>query len=404
MEGPSLGLSSGTAENEGELELGLGLSLGGGSVKAAAKGSQWGDYGRILTAKDFPNGFCNRAANTNTGADAGVGTKRAAADSVSPTRQVGSPAAAATPGVRFVFHTTCHLNHPRIALWPCPMSLLKPSRTAQRIGMSSLHGTSVCVPASSQVVGWPPIKAYRMNSLVNQAKSPNPEEDKGVGGDDVMKDVAKKKVSYGSKNTNSGGKEIKGHIGFVKVNMDGLAIGRKVDLNSHASYDTLAQALEEMFFKPNITIGPIRGEKEQATKPSKLLDGSSDFVLTYEDKEGDWMLVGDVPWGFLAQEWRKDEMWRITSELSPLSVVDNLAVDSAMLTCLVFLIVQDVFEHCKEASNHEDLRSERPWYSASLQDSKRGMTDKEAGLFSFTAAERNHHRLKMTIKENREVE
>ena len=29
---------------------------------------------------------------------------------------------------------------------------------------------------------------------------------------------------------------------------------------------------------------------------SKLLDGSSHFVLTYEDKEGDWMLVGDVPW------------------------------------------------------------------------------------------------------------
>lgn len=34
--------------------------------------------------------------------------------------------------------------------------------------------------------------------------------------------------------------------------------------------------------------------------PSKLLDGSSDFVLTYEDKEGDWMLVGDVPWGYVA--------------------------------------------------------------------------------------------------------
>lgn len=121
-----------------------------------------------------------------------------------------------------------------------------------------VHFLTTLLLRSSQVVGWPPIKAYRMNSLVNQAKSPNPEEDKGVGGDDVMKDVANKKVSHGSKNTNSGGKEIKGHIGFVKVNMDGLAIGRKVDLNSHASYDTLAQALEEMFFKPNITVGPIR--------------------------------------------------------------------------------------------------------------------------------------------------
>lgn len=35
------------------------------------------------------------------------------------------------------------------------------------------------------------------------------------------------------------------------------------------------------------------------TRSSKLLDGSSDFVLTYEDKEGDWMLVGDVPWGYI---------------------------------------------------------------------------------------------------------
>lgn len=40
------------------------------------------------------------------------------------------------------------------------------------------------------------------------------------------------------------------------------------------------------------------GEKEQAAKASKLLDGSSEFVLTYEDKDGDWMLVGDVPWGY----------------------------------------------------------------------------------------------------------
>lgn len=27
-----------------------------------------------------------------------------------------------------------------------------------------------------------------------------------------------------------------------------------------------------------------------------LLHGS-DYVLTFEDKDGDWMLVGDVPWG-----------------------------------------------------------------------------------------------------------
>lgn len=35
------------------------------------------------------------------------------------------------------------------------------------------------------------------------------------------------------------------------------------------------------------------------TRRKILPDGSSGLVLTYEDKEGDWMLVGDVPWGYV---------------------------------------------------------------------------------------------------------
>ena len=33
----------------------------------------------------------------------------------------------------------------------------------------------------------------------------------------------------------------------------------------------------------------------------KLIDVSngSDYVPTYEDKDGDWMLVGDVPWEYV---------------------------------------------------------------------------------------------------------
>ncbi|OWM63290.1 hypothetical protein CDL15_Pgr022035 [Punica granatum] len=81
------------------------------------------------------------------------------------------------------------------------------------------------------------------------------------------------------------------NLRFVKVCVDGIPIGRKVDLNAHSSYETLAQAIEDMFFGPTSSI-----EKEQVNRPSKLLDGSSDFVLTYEDKQGDKMLVGDVPW------------------------------------------------------------------------------------------------------------
>ncbi|CAF1699849.1 hypothetical protein HID58_051855 [Brassica napus] len=139
-------------------------------------------------------------------------------------------------------------------------------------------------PRSSQVVGWPPIGSHRMNSLVNNqaTKSPKEEEEDGKkkAKDDETKDVTKKVNG-------------KVQVGFIKVNMDGVAIGRKVDLNAHSSYENLAHTLEDMFFRTSPgTIG-LTG---QFTKPLRLLDGSSEFVLTYEDKEGDWMLVGDVPW------------------------------------------------------------------------------------------------------------
>ncbi|KAG8369786.1 hypothetical protein BUALT_Bualt14G0049900 [Buddleja alternifolia] len=247
--------------NEAELELGLGLSLGnggsgggGGGGAAVGKGkgscSAWGDYGRILTAKDFPNGFS--------------GTKR--------------------------------------------------ERTAPTAVDD--HG-SASAAAVSQVVGWPPIRAYRMNTLFNQSKASNVEEDKGVGGNENNEN-SKKKINHGiDKNDKNDAAPIKerGHLGFVKVNMDGLPIGRKVDLNVHKSYETLAKTLEEMFIKPSLT---IRGGIEKSKQPPKLLDGSSEFALTYEDKEGDWMLVGDVPWGMFLNTVKRLRIMR-TSEANGLA-------------------------------------------------------------------------------------
>ncbi|KAI3769609.1 hypothetical protein L6452_00718 [Arctium lappa] len=97
---------------------------------------------------------------------------------------------------------------------------------------------------TSQVVGWPPVKTYRMNNLVNQAKFSKNEEEKGVGGTDG----SKKKKWSSNKNDEKMVKET-GHSGFVKVNMDGLPIGRKVDLNTYGCYETLGQAIEIMFLK-----------------------------------------------------------------------------------------------------------------------------------------------------------
>ncbi|KAF3484675.1 hypothetical protein F2Q69_00057569 [Brassica cretica] len=118
-----------------------------------------------------------------------------------------------------------------------------------------------------QVVGWPPIRSYRMNSMVNQSKTL------------AMEDPIKNRTDGTTKMRM-----------FVKVTMDGIPIGRKIDLNAHRCYESLSNTLEEMFLKPK-TDGNLE------TRLKILPDGSSGFVLTYEDKEGDWMLVGDVPWG-----------------------------------------------------------------------------------------------------------
>ncbi|KAL4312773.1 hypothetical protein GQ457_01G027250 [Hibiscus cannabinus] len=126
-------------------------------------------------------------------------------------------------------------------------------------------------PASkAQVVGWPPIRSFRKNSLASN-----------------------------SKNTD----EVDGKVGpgalFVKVSMDGAPYLRKVDLRNYSIYQELSSALEKMF--RCFTLGPCgsRGtpgrELMSESKLEDLLHGS-EFVLTYEDKDGDWMLVGDVPW------------------------------------------------------------------------------------------------------------
>ncbi|KAK4266225.1 hypothetical protein QN277_027176 [Acacia crassicarpa] len=162
--------------------------------------------------------------------------------------------------------------------------------------------------AGSQVVGWPPIRAYRMNSLINQAKAQRAEEDKSGGDKNNPDDVSVTK-------TGAVNKTEKNHLGFVKVNMDGVRIGRKVDLNSHSSYENLAQTLEDMFFMPAKSTGC---EKEPGMKLSKLLDETSEFVLTYEDKEGDWMLVGDVPWRMFLSSVRRLRIMR-TSEANGLA-------------------------------------------------------------------------------------
>ncbi|XP_010522504.1 PREDICTED: auxin-responsive protein IAA17-like [Tarenaya hassleriana] len=124
-------------------------------------------------------------------------------------------------------------------------------------------------PAKAQVVGWPPVRTYRKNMMGRTS-------------------------SEGEKATANA---------FVKVSIDGAPYLRKVDLKTYSSYDDLSTALSTMFssFTNTGNYGGGGGGGEgmiDFMSERKLMDllNSSEYVPTYEDKDGDWMLVGDVPW------------------------------------------------------------------------------------------------------------
>ncbi|KAM1251335.1 hypothetical protein ACFX2I_033716 [Malus domestica] len=74
---------------------------------------------------------------------------------------------------------------------------------------------------------------------------------------------------------------------YVKVYMEGHAIGRKLDLLAHHGFHDMIRTLEHMF-NTNILWGD---------DVDRVHSGHNDLhVLTYEDEEGDWLIVGDVPW------------------------------------------------------------------------------------------------------------
>ncbi|KAF7843307.1 auxin-induced protein 22A [Senna tora] len=102
-------------------------------------------------------------------------------------------------------------------------------------------------PASKnndQVVGWPPVCSYRRRNS--------------------MSDNEASKM-------------------YVKVSMDGAPFLRKVDLAMQKGYSQLAFNLENLFDCHGI------GEALKGVE-------NSEHVPIYEDRDGDWMLVGDVPW------------------------------------------------------------------------------------------------------------
>jgi auxin-responsive protein IAA len=128
------------------------------------------------------------------------------------------------------------------------------------------------INASTKVVGWPPIRSFRKNlagSLSNKRQS-NDDESTGK-----KKDL------------------------FVKVNMEGIPIGRKININAYDSYSKLSYAIDELFrallAAQNDSSNGDDEKKMEEAKGGSLAEGG-DYTLVYEDNEGDRILVGDVPW------------------------------------------------------------------------------------------------------------
>ncbi|KAJ6838415.1 auxin-induced protein 22D-like [Iris pallida] len=99
--------------------------------------------------------------------------------------------------------------------------------------------------AKARIVGWPPVRSC-MKNIFHARKTED--EARGV---------------------------------LVKVGMDGVPYLRKIDLKAYKGYKELREALGNMFKCFSIGNEGCSG---------------SDYAITYEDKDGDWMLVGDVPW------------------------------------------------------------------------------------------------------------
>ncbi|KAJ1691080.1 hypothetical protein LUZ63_015235 [Rhynchospora breviuscula] len=172
------------------------------------------------------------------------------------------------------------------------------------INSSIANNSSQTRTSNAPVVGWPPIRSFRKNlACSSNSKSPLETRDGGL-------------VNGNRADSNKKGC-------FVKINMDGIPIGRKIDLKAYGDYDELSSAVDQLFRgllaaqRDPLVNEKIGGEKDQEIKG--LLDGSGEYTLVYEDEEGDRVLVGDVPWKMFISTAKRLRVLK-TSDLSVSSI------------------------------------------------------------------------------------
>ncbi|CAN0886597.1 Auxin-induced protein AUX28 [Linum grandiflorum] len=151
-------------------------------------------------------------------------------------------------------------------------------------------------PPKAQVVGWPPVRSFRKNMI-----QPTPPRVQKTTTTNIIKEEAVAESCGAADQKAAAGS-------FVKVSMDGAPYLRKVDLTMYGSYRELSDALLKMFGSFNATTKDFMNESKVSggdKNNEDIFNGGDDCVPTYEDKDGDWMLVGDVPWGMFVESCKR---------------------------------------------------------------------------------------------------
>ncbi|XP_023156004.1 auxin-responsive protein IAA18 isoform X1 [Zea mays] len=153
------------------------------------------------------------------------------------------------------------------------------------------------------VVGWPPVRSFRRN-LANASSSKQSLEQQQQNDDEASCDKAKQTCKRSP---------------LIKINMDGIPIGRKINLSAYDSYQKLSSAVQDLFcgfldgtgrreyrstspfLYDQIYFVPAqkdesRGRGAEEKMFSGLLDGTGEYTLVCEDSEGGRTLVGHLPW------------------------------------------------------------------------------------------------------------
>lgn len=84
-----------------------------------------------------------------------------------------------------------------------------------------------CRGAVLPVVGWPPVRSFRRN-LTNASSSKQSPEQQNDEACDKAKQTCKRSP-------------------LIKINMDGIPIGRKINLSAYDNYQKLSSAVEDLF-------------------------------------------------------------------------------------------------------------------------------------------------------------